>query len=106
MVLKSICKITYDLLFTFGRNSKIYQNMCESVYLAVKRSILIELIYFVVEMRPFDPLMYFEFRIYRDFSGGIMDQWFSHGSGLAHFHLDTFIPDDVVANGGTFAWHD
>ena len=56
--------------------------------------------------RPFDPRMYFEFRIFKDFSGGITDQWYSHGSGLAHFYLDTFIPDDTVANGGIFAWHD
>jgi predicted dehydrogenase len=56
--------------------------------------------------RPFDPRVYFEFRIFKDFSGGITDQWFSHGSGLVHFYLDTFIPDDLVANGGIFAWHD
>jgi predicted dehydrogenase len=56
--------------------------------------------------RPFDPRVYFEFRIYKDFSGGITDQWYSHGSGLAHFYLDTFIPDDTVSNGGIFAWHD
>jgi predicted dehydrogenase len=56
--------------------------------------------------RPFNPRVYFEFRIFKDFSGGITDQWFSHGSGLAHFYLDTFIPDDIVANGGIFAWHD
>lgn len=56
--------------------------------------------------RPFDPTVYFEFRIFKDFSGGITDQWYSHGSGLAHFYLDTFIPDDTVANGGIFAWHD
>ena len=56
--------------------------------------------------RPFDPRAYFEFRIYKDFSGGITDQWYSHGSGLAHFYLDTFIPDNTVANGGIFAWHD
>jgi predicted dehydrogenase len=56
--------------------------------------------------RPFDPRLYFEFRIFKDFSGGITDQWFSHGSGLAHFYLDTFIPDDIVANGGIFAWDD
>lgn len=56
--------------------------------------------------RPFDPRAYFEFRIFKDFSGGITDQWYSHGSGLAHFYLDTFIPDDTVANGGIFAWHD
>ena len=56
--------------------------------------------------RPFDPRVYFEFRIFKDFSGGLTDQWFSHGSGLVHFYLDTFIPDDIVANGGIFAWHD
>ncbi|QOY87290.1 Gfo/Idh/MocA family protein [Paludibaculum fermentans] len=56
--------------------------------------------------RPFDPRVYFEFRIFKDFSGGITDQWYSHGSGLAHFYLDTFIPDDTMANGGIFAWHD
>ena len=56
--------------------------------------------------RPFDPRVYFEFRIFKDFSGGITDQWYSHGSGLAHFYLDMFIPDDTVANGGIFAWHD
>ena len=56
--------------------------------------------------RPFDPRTYFEFRIFKDFSGGITDQWYSHGSGLAHFYLDTFVPDDTVSNGGIFAWHD
>lgn len=56
--------------------------------------------------RPFDARAYFEFRIFKDFSGGITDQWYSHGSGLAHFYLDTFIPDDTVSNGGIFAWHD
>jgi predicted dehydrogenase len=56
--------------------------------------------------RAFDPVVYFEFRIFKDFSGGITDQWYSHGSGLAHFYLDTFIPDDTVSNGGIFAWHD
>jgi predicted dehydrogenase len=56
--------------------------------------------------RPFDPRLYFEFRIFKDFSGGITDQWYSHGSGLVHFYLDTYIPDDTVANGGIFAWHD
>ena len=56
--------------------------------------------------RPFDPRVYFEFRIFKDFSGGITDQWYSHGAGLAHFYLDTFVPDDTVSNGGIFAWHD
>ncbi len=56
--------------------------------------------------RPFDPRVYFEFRTFRDFSGGITDQWYSHGCGLVHFYLDTFIPDNTVANGGSLVWHD
>ena len=56
--------------------------------------------------RPFDPWAYFEFRIFRDFSGGITSQWMSHGIDLAHFYTDTAIPDSMVATGGTFHWHD
>jgi predicted dehydrogenase len=55
---------------------------------------------------PFDPWKYFEFRIFKEFSGGIPEQFLSHGSGLAHFYLDTFIPDDMAASGGIYAWHD
>ena len=29
--------------------------------------------------RPFDPHVYLEFRLYKDFSSGIFDQWVSHG---------------------------
>lgn len=56
--------------------------------------------------RPFDPWAYFEFRIFRDFSGGITSQWMSHGIGLVHFYTDTAIPDTMVANGGIFGWPD
>jgi len=56
--------------------------------------------------RPFNPWMYFEFRIFRDFSGGITSQWMSHGIGLVHFYTDTAIPDTMVANGGIFSWPD
>jgi predicted dehydrogenase len=56
--------------------------------------------------RPFNPWMYFEFRIFRDFSGGITSQWMSHGIGLVHFYTDTTIPDTMVANGGIFGWPD
>jgi len=55
---------------------------------------------------PFDPWKYFEFRIFREYSGGITSQWMSHGSGLVHFYTDTTIPDSVVANGGIFGWPD
>jgi predicted dehydrogenase len=56
--------------------------------------------------RPFDPHAYFEFRLYRDFSGGIADQWMSHGIDLAHYFLDDHFPRSVVAHGGVFAWPD
>ena len=56
--------------------------------------------------RPFDPQLYFEFRLYKDFSSGISDQWMSHGIDLCHYFLDETYPESVVANGGIFAWHD
>ncbi len=55
---------------------------------------------------PFDPRKYFEFRIFREYSGGITSQWLSHGIGLVHFYTDTAIPDSLVANGGIFGWPD
>jgi predicted dehydrogenase len=56
--------------------------------------------------RPFDPQMYFEFRLYKDFSSGIPDQWMSHGIDLVHFFMDENFPRSVMAHGGVFAWHD
>ncbi|HKE21111.1 MAG TPA: Gfo/Idh/MocA family oxidoreductase [Bryobacteraceae bacterium] len=56
--------------------------------------------------RPFDPRAYFEFRLYRDFSSGIPDQWMSHGIDLVHYLLDHQFPTSVVAMGGVFAWQD
>ena len=55
---------------------------------------------------PFDPWKYFEFRIFREYSGGITSQWMSHAIGMVHFFTDTAIPDSMVANGGIFAWPD
>jgi predicted dehydrogenase len=56
--------------------------------------------------RPFDPHVYLEFRLYRDFSSGIFDQWLSHGSDLVHLWTDETYPESVVANGGIYAWKD
>jgi predicted dehydrogenase len=56
--------------------------------------------------RPFDPRAYFEFRLYKDFSSGIADQWLSHGIDLIHYFLDDNFPKSVVAQGGVFAWRD
>jgi predicted dehydrogenase len=56
--------------------------------------------------RPFDPQMYFEFRLYKEVSSGIPDQWMSHGIDLVHFFMDDSFPKSVMAHGGVFAWHD
>jgi predicted dehydrogenase len=56
--------------------------------------------------RPFDPRLYFEYRLYAEFSSGIPDQWMSHGIDLAHWFMDDHFPKSVVANGGVFAWKD
>lgn len=56
--------------------------------------------------RPFDPRLYFEFRLYKDFSSGIPDQWMSHGIDLVHWFMDERCPRSVVAHGGVFAWPD
>jgi predicted dehydrogenase len=56
--------------------------------------------------RPFDPHMYLEFRLYRDFSAGIFDQWLSHGSDLVHLWTDETHPVSAVATGGIFSWKD
>jgi predicted dehydrogenase len=56
--------------------------------------------------RPFDPRRYFEFRLYREFSSGIADQWMSHGIDLVHWFMDDSYPRSVVAHGGVFAWKD
>src|SRR5579864_2596213 len=56
--------------------------------------------------RPFDPQMYFEFRLYKEFSSGIPDQWMSHAIDLVHWFMDDNFPKSVVSHGGVFAWPD
>jgi predicted dehydrogenase len=56
--------------------------------------------------RPFDPQMYFEFRLYKDFSSGIPDQWMSHAIDLVHWFTGDNFPKSVVSHGGVLAWHD
>jgi predicted dehydrogenase len=56
--------------------------------------------------RPFDPQMYFEFRLYKEFSSGIPDQWMSHAIDLVHWFMDDNFPHSVVSHGGVFAWRD
>jgi predicted dehydrogenase len=56
--------------------------------------------------RPFDPHVYLEFRLYKDYSAGIFDQWLSHGCDLVHLWTDQAYPESVVASGGIFTWKD
>jgi predicted dehydrogenase len=56
--------------------------------------------------RPFDCHVYLEFRLYRDFSSGIFDQWLSHGSDLVHLWTNETHPVSAVATGGVFTWKD
>lgn len=56
--------------------------------------------------RPFDPQLYFEFRLYKEFSSGIPDQWISHGIDLVHWFMDEHFPKSAVSHGGVYAWHD
>lgn len=56
--------------------------------------------------RAFDPRLYFEFRLYKEFSSGIPDQWMSHAIDLVHWFMDDQFPKSAVSHGGVFAWHD
>jgi predicted dehydrogenase len=56
--------------------------------------------------RPFDPQVYCEFRLYKEFSSGIPDQWMSHGIDMVHWFMNDSFPRSVVAHGGIFAWPD
>jgi predicted dehydrogenase len=56
--------------------------------------------------RPFDPRLYFEFRLYKDFSSGIPDQWMSHAIDTVHWFMNDDFPKSAVSHGGVFAWHD
>ena len=56
--------------------------------------------------RPFDPRLYFEFRLYKDFSSGIPEQWMSHAIDVVHWFMNDHFPKSVMAHGGVFAWHD
>lgn len=56
--------------------------------------------------RPFDPHVYLEFRLYKEFCSGIYDQFLSHASDLVHLWMDESHPVSAVATGGIFAWND
>ncbi len=56
--------------------------------------------------RAFDPQLYFEFRLYREFSNGICDQWLTHAVAGVHHVMDDHFPVSVVASGGVMLYKD
>ena len=56
--------------------------------------------------RPFNPHVYLEFRLYKEYSSGIYDQFLSHAADLVHLWMDETHPVSVSATGGIFAWKD
>ncbi len=45
--------------------------------------------------RPFDPQIYCEFRLYKEFSSGIPDQWMSHAIDTVHWFMSDNYPVSV-----------
>ncbi len=56
--------------------------------------------------RKFDARQYLEFRLFRDFSSGIIDQWMTHMIDTVHMLTGATFPRSVAAHGGTYAWKD
>jgi len=56
--------------------------------------------------RPFDPHQYMEWRLFRDFSSGIPDQWLSHMIDVVHMVMGERFPTSAVAHGGVYVWKD
>src|SRR5262249_2866882 len=56
--------------------------------------------------RKFDARQYLEFRLFHDFSTGIIDQWMTHMIDTVHLLTGARFPRSVVAHGGTYAWKD
>src|SRR5262249_56737748 len=52
------------------------------------------------------PRQYLEFRLFHDFSTGIIDQWMTHHIDAVHMLTGARFPRSVVAHGGTYAWKD
>jgi predicted dehydrogenase len=57
-------------------------------------------------MRPFDPRLYFEFRLFREFSNGIADQWLTHAIAAVHHIMDDYFPVSAVAQGSVLVYRD
>ena len=56
--------------------------------------------------RPFDPRIFRCFRLWKDFSSGIIDQWMTHGIDVGHMLAGLSTPLSAVAHGGIYQWKD
>jgi predicted dehydrogenase len=56
--------------------------------------------------RPFDPRIYRSFRLFKDFSSGIIDQWMTHMIDAVHMLTGESYPRNSVALGGIYHYHD
>lgn len=56
--------------------------------------------------RPFDPRIYRSYRLFREFSGAIIDQWMSHSIDMVHFLTGEEHPLSCVALGGVYVYQD
>jgi predicted dehydrogenase len=56
--------------------------------------------------RPFDPKIYRSFRLFKEFSGAIIDQWMSHDIDMVHYMTDELYPLSSVAHGGIYDYRD
>jgi predicted dehydrogenase len=56
--------------------------------------------------RPFDPKIYRSFRLFREFSGAIIDQWMSHNIDMIHFLTGEPYPLTSVTLGGVYEYND
>jgi len=56
--------------------------------------------------RAFDARLHLEWRLFREFCSGIIDQWMTHMIDTVHMIAGGTLPRSVVAHGGTYAWKD
>ena len=56
--------------------------------------------------RPFDPQLYFEYRIYRGFATGIAGQWMAHTVAEMAWVMGETFPKSVMCKDNTFVWKD
>ena len=56
--------------------------------------------------RPFDAKIFRSFRLYREFSSAIVDQWMTHGIDVVHMLTGELYPSRVVALGDIYRFRD